>query len=345
MRIRKITLYFLCLILGFLSCKKDDNNNITIELRDRTEQQIVDNDSIVGYLETHYYNASAFGVSNLNPSIEDLIISKLPDDGVLPDPANNTLLIEAVETFSVVFADTDYDYYILRLNQGGGESPTFADKVRVNFEGFTLDDIVFDRSINASFDADLITEIALEGWRRALPLFSVSDGFNEMGDGTVSFVNSGVGVMFLPSGLAYFASPPFAIPQYSPLVFKFELLQMSQNDHDGDGVPSYMEDLNGDGNFSVNFNDLKDTTDDDSDGDGRANFDDIDDDADGILTQDEIVVTTYNEATKETLEALPLESNQVLIKIKQELNGTFTGTVVTFTDTDADGIPDYLDKD
>jgi len=341
MGIRKITSYFLCLILCFLSCKKDDNNNITIELRDRTDQQIIDNDSIVGYLETHYYNASAFGASNPNPSIEDLIIGKLPDDGILPDPTNNTLLIEAVETFSVVFAETDYDYYILRLNQGGGDSPTFADKVRVNYEGRLLDETIFDSTTNpAAFDLlSLVT-----GWSKAVPHFSVSEGFNEIGDGTVSFVNSGVGVMFLPSGLAYFASPPFAIPQYSPLVFKFELLQMSQNDHDGDGVPSYMEDLNGDGNFSVNFNDLKDTTDDDTDGDGRANFDDIDDDADGILTQDEIVVTTYNEATKETLEALPLESNQVLIKIKQELNGTFTGTVVTFTDTDADGIPDYLDK-
>jgi hypothetical protein len=80
-------------------------------------------------------------------------------------------------------------------------------------------------------------------------------------------------------------------------------------------------------------------------GPGNGNGDgDSDDDGDGKLTSKEIIVTTYNEATKEAIENLPLEADQTLIKIKQELDGTFTGTVITLYDSDGNGIPNYLDK-
>jgi len=342
MRIRKIALFILGLSVGFLSCKKDSNSSSTVEERDRTEQQIIDNDSIVGYLETHYYNSSDFGVSNPNPSLNDLVITELAEGETVPD--GYTLLKDAVETKSVVFAETDYEFYILKLNQGGGDSPTFADKVRVNYEGRLLNETIFDNTVN-SITFDLITEIAVEGWRRVFPYFNGAVSFSVNEDGTVDYFNKGLGVMFLPSGLAYFSSPTASFSSYTPLIFKFELLQVSQNDHDGDGIPSFMEDLNNDGEFIVNYEDLKDTTDDDTDGDGVPDYLDTDDDGDGILTIDEIEVTTYNEATKEDIENLPLAENEVLIKIKKESNGTFTGTAITLTDTDEDGIPDYLDKE
>ena len=93
--------------------------------------------------------------------------------------------------------------------------------------------------------------------------------------------------MFVPSGLAYFSSATSGIGAYSPIIFKFELLQNVQNDHDNDGIPSYLEDLNSDREFIVNFADLKDTTDDDTDGDGTPDYFDSDDDGDGILTINE----------------------------------------------------------
>ena len=334
MRIRKIALYILCASIGFVACKKNDTPTTVVEERDRVEQQIVDNDSIIGYLETHYYNSSAFGASNPNPSIDELIISELPDDGILPDPDNNTLLIDAVETKTTVYLDTDYEFYILKLNQGGGESPSFADKVRVNYEGRLLDETIFDITVNP-VTFDLLTLV--RGWSKALPYFSTSESFTDVGDGTVEFNNYGVGVIFLPSGLGYYANATTNIYSYSPLIFKIELYQMSQNDDDGDGVPSFMEDLNGDGDFTL--------VDDDTDGDNIPDYADTDDDGDGVLTENEIVVTTYNEMTKEDVENLPLESNEVLIKIKEESDGTFTGTVITFTDTDGDGTPDYLDNE
>lgn len=333
MRIRKVTLYFLCLILGFVSCKKDDDDTtITIEIRDRAEQQIIDNDSILGYLQTHYYNSSDFD-SNGDPSTTDLIILELADGEAVPN--GNMLLIDAVETKTTVYADTDYEYYILKLNQGGGDSPMFTDNIRLNYEGRLLDETVFDGTVTpVSFNLMSL----IPGWSKVIPEFSSAEGFIDVGDGTVDFTNHGVGVMFLPSGLGYFSSTTGDIASYSPLIFRFDLFQTFENDDDLDGIPSYLEDLNNDGEFLLD--------DDDTDGDFIPDYADTDDDGDGILTSDEITVTSYNKTTLAEVENITLASNEVLLnKILREQDGTFTGIVITFTDTDSDGTPDYLDAE
>ncbi|MBP0903962.1 FKBP-type peptidyl-prolyl cis-trans isomerase [Mariniflexile gromovii] len=295
MNLRKVSLYLICLTIGVLACKKDDEPDpVLIEIRDRTVQQEEDIISLNTYLNTHYYNSEEIESLGTNVSISDIVITKLLENQTAADiPVGHTLLKNGdvlapkLEKKSVKYADTDYEYYVLRLNQGGGsKSPKFADDIRVNYEGFTLDDAVFDYSVNPT-DFDLITEVVLEGWRHVFPEFNTAESFVENGDGTVSFLNKGLGIMFLPSGLAYFSSATTAIPAYSPLIFKFELLQTSENDHDGDGIPSYLEDLNGDGQFNINYEDLSDTTDDDTDGDGNPDFLDTDDDGDGISTINE----------------------------------------------------------
>ncbi|NNC51128.1 MAG: peptidylprolyl isomerase [Flaviramulus sp.] len=286
MTLRKVTLYILILMLGFVSCKKDDSLlDIEVELRDRTEQQLVDNDSIINYLETHYYNSDFFDASNTDPNTKDLIIMPL-GEGETSAPDGNTLLFNAVETKAIVFAETDYQYYILRLNQGGGvDSPTFADNVLVTYEGFTLDGEVFDSKVNPDTPFDLLNLIPV--WRKVLPQFNTAESFIENSDGTVEYLNQGTGVMFVPSGLGYFSSSATGISSYSPLIFKFELYKKIENDHDGDGIPSYKEDLNNDGEFNVNFENLKDDTDDDTDGDGTPDYLDKDDDGDSIPTRNE----------------------------------------------------------
>lgn len=286
MNLRKIGLYILCLTIGIVSCKKDDApGSVAIELRDRTEQQIADMDSLNNYLETHYYNSGEIATIS-DPGIKDLFFTKLLEGESVPN--GYTLLKDAngLVKKSVRFENTDYEFYVLTINQGGGnDTPTFADNVRVIYEGFTLNDAVFDNAVNpVTFD---LTSL-IPGWRKVLPqLFFTAESFVDNNDGTVNYINRGVGVMFLPSGLAYFSNATSGISSYSSIIFKFELLKMSQNDHDNDGVPSYLEDLNGDGEFTVNFTNLKDTTDDDTDGDGTPDFLDADDDGDGILTINE----------------------------------------------------------
>ncbi|MFI1743477.1 FKBP-type peptidyl-prolyl cis-trans isomerase [Thalassobellus sediminis] len=304
MEIKKITLLVLMLLVGFVSCNKDDDSTdvIVIEVRDRAEQQITDDATLIEYLETHYYNSSEFE-SNENPSIEDIVITEF-GAGAVPD--GNTVLKDAVETKIVNFADTDYKIYILRLNQGGGtESPNFADLVRVRYEGFLLDHSVFDSAVTP-VDFDLTSLIP--AWRKVLTEFNTTESFEDGTGGIVNYMNYGIGVMFVPSGLAYFSNATTGIPAYSPINFKFELLQMAENDHDGDGVPSYLEDLNGNGEL-INLDQLAD---DDTDGDSTPNYADSDDDGDGVLT------------------------------INEDINNDGDPTN---DDTDGDGTPNFLDTD
>ncbi|WP_158655113.1 FKBP-type peptidyl-prolyl cis-trans isomerase [Flavivirga eckloniae] len=286
MKLRKIAFITLCLVTCFLSCNKDDDGE-TIEpvpVRDRAEQQVADKAVLLDYLATHYYNSSAFEAIE-HPTIKDIVITKLPE-GTTTAPDGNTLLKDAtnLETISINFADIEYEYYLLKLKQGTGtESPEFADNVLIVHEGRYVSNTVFDSAINP-ITFDLTGE--MPGWGKVFPLFNVSKDFIENTDGTVSFRGQGIGVMFLPSGLAYFASPPFGstIPQYSPLIYKFELLQTTQNDHDNDGIPSYLEDVDGDGNL------FDENTDNDLEINGftpKFNFVDSDDDGDGILTINE----------------------------------------------------------
>lgn len=268
MNFRKFTLYTLSVFALFSACTPDDDSGPTFVEADRTEQQIIDGDSLIGYLQTHYYNSSAFTTPG-NYHVSDIVITELPQD----EAGNlNTLLIDAVEQRTTTYLDVEYVYYILKLNQGGGEAPHFCDDVRVNYSGMLQNDVVFDSTANP-INFDLLNLI--QGWRLVMPEFNAAESFTNNDDGTYSYNNYGLGVMFLPSGLAYFGAPPVGVTLYSNLVFKFELYQTEINDHDNDLVPSYLEDLDSDGNV---FND-------DTDNDGIPDFLDTDDDGDGVATR------------------------------------------------------------
>jgi len=281
-------LFVAVVLVGLIwACSDDDDMNVvTLPLRDRTEQQAVDKDSLITFLSTHYYNAMDFqGGDNYSIDQIDIVKADLDDNDNPIVPEGNRLLISDVETLTSEHLDAEYEYYILKLNQGGGEaSPNFTDKVRVVYEGSLVSDgSVFDAA-TAPTDFNLVggtltTVGTIVGWQRTLPEFNVAEGFEIDGSGVVNFDNYGFGVIFLPSGLAYFGNPPVnsGIPDYANLIFKFELYQTEEIDHDSDLVASYKEDLN----------ENLDPFDDDTDEDGRPNYLDLDDDGDGILTRNE----------------------------------------------------------
>ena len=305
----KIKNYFglltLCILTVF-ACSNDDEDEdfVVAPLRDRLEQQVIDVDSLQNYFNSHYYNSASF-VSGMNYSINDIVITELEAGETLPD--GNTLLSEAVETLTTTYEDITYEYYILKINQGGGAiSPAFTDKVSVTYEGSLVTDaFVFDSAVTpVNFDLvgtnELTNPGVIVGWQRVLPYFNTALSFTT--GSNVEYNDYGLGVMFLPSGLAYFGVTRTNIPSYSNLIFKFALLQAQEIDHDNDGVPSYIEDLNA--NLS--------TFDDDTDADTFANYVDVDDDGDGVLT------------------------------INEDLNEDGDPTN---DDSDNDGIPNYLDTD
>lgn len=275
MTFRNLIVILLVLTISVVACTPDDSSSSSFQARDRTEQQITDKELLLEYLSTHYYNSSIFETPG-NYTYEDIVISELEsEDGVyedLPNPDINTLLIDAVETFTTEFIDVEYEYYILKLNQGGGNAPNSSDSVNINYYGQLFDGEDFDSTANAE-SLDLLTLI--QAWRVILPDFGTATDIIDNNDGTFSYNNYGLGVMFVPSGLAYFSSPPLGVSLYENLIFKFELYTTEANDHDNDLVLSNIEDLNQNG----------DVFDDDTDGDGFPNYFDSDDDGDGVLTR------------------------------------------------------------
>ncbi|WP_051209993.1 FKBP-type peptidyl-prolyl cis-trans isomerase [Gelidibacter mesophilus] len=339
MKLKTYVLSTLCFLALLSSCKKDDDNSPEpVPERDRTEQQVADLDSMQNYLKSHYYNRATFETPG-NHSINELLITELPKDTngnylAMPDPESNQLLSEAVDIDhpkTTTYQDVEYQFYILELNEGGGVNPHFSDMVRLNYNGFLANGESFDGTVTPA-DFDLMNLIP--GWREVIPEFKTSENYMENADGTVSYNNYGLGMMFLPSGLGYYSNPTTTIPAYSNLMFKFELYQSEIADHDGDGIPSYMEDLNGDKNL---FND-------DTDENGVPNFLDADDDGDRVLTINEMTRQTYT-VDINSGEEEPVLAADEFESSRSEKDGILTIKTLKYVDSDGDGVWDHLQKD
>ncbi len=277
MKIAYRILFFLLIVLvGFTACNKDDEDGIIIvPERDRAEEAPKEQAIIEEFLETHFYNYEEF---ENPPAGFDYKIVFGKREG---DNANKIPLIEQVSSKQVtdrVKPEVTYKLYYLNVVEGEGESPIFADEALVTYKGQFLDLNAFDAS-DSPIKFDLTAVVP--GFQEALVEYNSATSFTENPDGTIDFEGFGVGAVFIPSGIGYWLNSPSSIPVYSQLIFTFSLLDITTDiDHDEDGIPSFMEDLNNNGFLG----------DDDTDGDGIPNYLDADDDGDGVLTRDEIII-------------------------------------------------------
>jgi hypothetical protein len=168
--------------------------------------------------------------------------------------------------------------YVLKVREGEGQQPKFTDSTLVSYRGELLNLSAFD---NASTPVWFDQTRLIKGFTEGIVEFKGATGYKVKPDNTVNFNNDyGIGALIFPSGLGYFSSSQASIPPYSPLIFNVKLLRVNESDHDGDGIPSWMEDLNENRNI----------LDDDTDGDETPNFADVDDDGDGKPTREEIII-------------------------------------------------------
>lgn len=309
------------LFFVFWSCRNDDEgvtDGLIVVPPQTLSETAVENDAeITAFLQTHFYNYEEFD----NPSAD--FDFKIRFDTIAGDNADKTAIINSdrlktvlITEFSSTFGRDDeeevaHTLYYLEANVGVAGSPTIADNTVLRYEGSLLDGTLFDASsvaINQYLSGGLI-----KGYANGVEKFSAGNDPVDNGDGTVTFSDYGVGAIFIPSGLGYFNGPPSGsgIPSYAPLVFKVDVLAFVENtDFDQDGIPSILEDLDGDGNLNNDNTDIES----ESAFLQLANHNDADDDGDGILTIDEIEL---------------------------DADGNFVG----FLDTDGDGIKDHLDND
>lgn len=290
----KFRLYFILLLTSIIlfSCNKDDSGSSVAPPRDYTEQYTADIDSIEKYLKSHYLmpvevdgrlDVTINAIPDPNPegfvSIWDNTQFPLQSKIVKNDSRSTNLVDGRIND------PVDYKMYYLILNEGGGKSATTTDSTFVSYRGWTLENKQFD--INnipfwATYPKITSAEVALiSGFRQFTSLLKAAEAVIppvEGGDGTITYVNYGAGVVFLPSGLGYFNGITTGISAYSPIVFTVRLHAVRERDHDRDGVMTKNEDLNGDG----------DPYNDDTDGDNIPDFLDTDDDNDNFLTRNEI---------------------------------------------------------
>ncbi len=313
-------IFYLLSIIGVLvwSCKKDDGSDIVVVPPRLLTEVITENaDEIEDYLNTHFYNYEEF----LNPPADFDFKIKL--DTISGDNSGKIPLKQQMESIVINVSSSSFSgleeendiahkLYYLSVRDGiEGKSPTVADSTLLRYEGSLLNGTVFDGTPTYQWQ---YLPFFLRGYANGVSMFEAGDNVVVNNDGTSTVTNAGIGFMIIPSGLAYFNGSPTgsSIPQYSNLIFKVDIgLYVEDTDYDNDGIPSIMEDLDGNGNLN------NDNTDKEQEEDAFSvpfpNHTDSDDDNDGTPTRDEIIIDS---------------------------NGN-----ITFPDTDGDGIPDYLDRD
>lgn len=306
-------------VLGFLflgilasNCKSDDNSPSRVEPpRDRDEVYTENMADIEHYLKTNYLTfenniLTLDSIQNNEVSIWDQkdfelkSITMRNNTWELTKPANSAANDFSKARYLKINDSLDYKIYYLILNEGGGEHPITLDSIFTSYKGFNLKNEVFDNNPHGMWSSypQTISEAKqgvfltlIPGFRQILPLIKTAEGTTNNGDGTYSYNNAGRILAFIPSGLAYFNGTGGSgkIEKYAPLIFDIELVNKFTRDHDQDGIPSLLEDLNGDGDY---FND-------DTDSDGIPDFLDEDDDGDGFVTRQEISYKVTDEYGRE----------------------------------------------
>ncbi|WP_339655992.1 FKBP-type peptidyl-prolyl cis-trans isomerase [uncultured Salegentibacter sp.] len=244
MRLNKFFILSLISASTLISCNDDDNRNTPqIEERDPEEQALTDADSINNFLDTHFYNYEEFE----NPSDDFDYMVRL--DTIAGENADKTPLSEEENLImkTVVNNDVEYNMYVLKVREGEGQQPKFTDSTLVSYRGELLNLTAFDNA-NTPVWFDLTTLI--KGFTEGIIEFKGASGYKVNPDNTVDFNDDyGIGALIFPSGLGYFSSSQTSIPPYSPLVFNVQLFRVNETDHDRDGIPSWMEDLNENNNI------------------------------------------------------------------------------------------------
>ena len=290
----KFKFYFILSIttISLFSCSKNDNDAEITPPRDYAVQYKTDLTDIEEYLNNNY-------IEDVSPDV-DTKITKIPAGGTQPSIMsylNNTgfpkLLSRPVELH-----DITYKVYYLVLREGVGQSPSNVDAVLAAYSGNYLarQTVSEVTTLNATpfeevkYPQQMLSLFSvITGWSEIFPKFKTGT-YTSNADGTVTHKDFGAGVMFIPSGLGYYSSGSASIPAYAPLVFSFKLFEIQRLDQDGDGIPSYLEDVDGDGYMRVLATGVDNP--DDTDKDGIPDFVDVDDDGDNYTTKLEITKPT-----------------------------------------------------
>ena len=267
-------LSFSFITLLITSCSKSDDPFVPIPLRDYKEQFITDSTAIDTYFKTHRMIVS-------NDGKYDVTFVSSTNPNYLNVPLMRNLAHTYLEDTVVRQNKIDYKFYYVKFAEGTQRRPTQVDSVYVNYRGTILADASteFENSVNPVW---FKLQEVIPGWGHIFPKFKTGTYASSPPNGPI-YSNFGAGVVFLPSGLAYYEGGSNIIPSYTPIAFSFKLMELRYRDHDRDGILSKDERTFGTlipaNRWTVNPLDI------DTDSDGVPDMYDVDDDGDNILTR------------------------------------------------------------
>jgi FKBP-type peptidyl-prolyl cis-trans isomerase FkpA len=242
----------------------DTNTGLQVDDFDHEAQAIIDQDSLIKFLKNNYYDTSV-------DSLKTLVAGEQP---IYED--------SKLQTVNVNYANIDYLMYVYVKDEGNPipnkSNPTILDSILVNYHlGYFKDSIDYiplqKLELATWFNPSII---AVEGWLHGFTYFK--PGENITNNGPITYRGGGNGIIFIPSGLAYRNIGSGTLPSNANLIYYVNLFDIvEETDHDNDGIGSFLEDVDGDG----------EPRNDDTDGDLIVNYADSDDDGDGVLTKDE----------------------------------------------------------
>jgi len=112
----------------------------------------------------------------------------------------------------VITTDSGLQYIV--MNEGSGEKPVAASKVKVHYHGTLVDGTIFDSSVDRGTPSEFFANQVIKGWTEGLQLMSVGSKYK----------------FFVPQELGYGATPRAGgkIKPFDVLVFEVELLKIVQ---------------------------------------------------------------------------------------------------------------------
>jgi hypothetical protein len=252
-KIKNIFLILLFGVIALLSCE-DNNRGFVNPYADLNYEELAvsDHDSIVKFLKNNYYDVSL-------DSIKTLVDGKI---AMFEET-------DKLDSITVTQNDIDQILYVYIVEKGQTtpkkKNPTVMDSVYVKYSGrafqtSNLEPEDFEKNENGVW---FTLNNVIKGWSHGFTLLKGGELKKEAnGDpfnGPITFLNTGKGILFLPSGLAYPSSNTNNFNNRlinTNLMFTVELLDLVEDtDHDNDGVPSIEEDANGDGDPTNDFSD------------------------------------------------------------------------------------------
>ena len=291
-------------VLVFTACGDDDESSNTTDNTSEPPRLLsevaLENDAeIQAFLQTHFYNYEEFETAKdaFDFRVQIDTISGMNADKIpLSQQVKSVVINVSSNEFTGLEEENDVPHtlYYLEVRAGEGGQPTIADSTFVSFEGLTLDLNTFDGSkVPEWFDLSqlhspepITVDQDFRGLAEGITKFKSGGEIVVDSLGAFSVQGYGIGLMIFPSGLGNFNNSDNNIAAYSPLIYTVGLHTLNMTDHDSDGIPSIMEDLNAN-NFLYDDN-TDETFESENIGILTVNFLDSDDDGDGILTRTEI---------------------------------------------------------